>query len=84
MIHKPSFNPQPVTTFNLDATKKILKVEDNRVESILKERTKLTDEQWAHLDRHDLWLSAQEAVEVGVADEVAEFTPPKGTTLLAI
>jgi ATP-dependent protease ClpP protease subunit len=36
---------------------------------------------WAHFDHNDLWFSAEEAVQFGIADEIAEFAPPVGTKL---
>jgi ATP-dependent protease ClpP protease subunit len=32
-------------------------------------------------EHHDLWLTGEEAVECGLATEVEEFAPPKGTII---
>jgi ATP-dependent Clp protease protease subunit len=48
---------------------------------ILRAHIKMGQEKWAHLDRADLWFSPQEAIECGVADEVGDFAPPKGSVM---
>jgi citrate lyase beta subunit len=46
---------------------------------------KLTDAQWAAFtNNQDLAFSAKEALEVGFVQEIAEFTPPPGTTLFTL
>jgi ATP-dependent protease ClpP protease subunit len=84
MLHRTTYTPVPTNAANLAVTTKILSIEDQRTESILRERAHLTDDQWRDLDSHDLWLTAQEAVAAGIADEIAEFTPLKGGTLFII
>jgi ATP-dependent protease ClpP protease subunit len=56
-------------------------IDDGRTEEILRDHVKWGQEKWAHLDRADLWISAQEAVEFGVADRIGDFSPPLGTTI---
>ena len=41
-------------------------------------------EKWSYFDHHDLWFSAEDAVRFGIADEIAEFDPPVGTTLFTL
>jgi ATP-dependent protease ClpP protease subunit len=84
MIHRSTFNAQPATTTNLANATRILAIEDARTEAMLRERANLSDAQWTYLDRHDLWLGADEAVAAGVAHAITEYAPPKGVTLLII
>jgi ATP-dependent protease ClpP protease subunit len=84
MLHRTTYHPLRPTTTNLAVATKILAIEDARTEALLRERARLTDEHWRHLEHHDLWLTAQEAVAVGVADEIGEFTPRHGGELLMI
>jgi ATP-dependent protease ClpP protease subunit len=44
----------------------------------------VTDAHWNELKYRDVWFSAREAVELGLADEIGEFEPPKGGTLFVI
>ena len=41
-------------------------------------------EKWSYFDHNDLWFSAEDAVRFGIADEIAEFDPPVGTTLFTL
>jgi ATP-dependent protease ClpP protease subunit len=84
MIHRSTFNAHPPTAKNLAAAASLLKIEDARTEAILRERATLTNAQWGHLNHHDLWLIADEAVAAGIADEIGDFAPPAGGNLLMI
>jgi ATP-dependent protease ClpP protease subunit len=35
-------------------------------------------ELWAQIHHHDIYLSGEEAIKFGMADEIAEFAPPAG------
>lgn len=81
MVHRTSVSPQFASASRLQAAAKSLVLDDERTEAILRRHTKLTEDQWKEIEHHDLTLSAKEAVEVGIADEIAEFAPPKGTQI---
>ena len=78
MIHKTFINPINATLDKLETTSQSLLLDDTRTEGILKERAKLTREQWETHRQGDLWLSADDALAAGIATEVAEFAPPAG------
>jgi ATP-dependent protease ClpP protease subunit len=78
MIHKTFINPINATLDKLKTTSQSLLLDDTRTEGILKERAKLTREQWETHRQGDLWLSADDALAAGIATEVAEFAPPAG------
>ena len=42
----------------------------DKVKSIYKEKTKLTDEQLDDMLKHDLWLSADKCLELGLVDKI--------------
>ena len=42
------------------------------------------DNLWAQLDHHDLYLSATEAVQFGIAQEIDEFSPPAGAKVFNV
>jgi ATP-dependent Clp protease protease subunit len=51
-------------------------IDDGRIESIMREHIRMSEEKWAVLDRGDLWFTAQDAIDAKIADEIAEFAPP--------
>jgi ATP-dependent Clp protease, protease subunit len=79
MIHRSTNSPQFATSTKLQHVAKSLVLDDERTEAILRERIKLPDELWTELKYHDVYLSGDEAVKFGIADEIAEFAPPLGT-----
>jgi ATP-dependent protease ClpP protease subunit len=84
MIHKTYTNPVQATAEKLKATSQSLQLDDARTEGILKERAKLTAEQWEVHRNGDLWLSADEALAVGIATQIAEFAPPAGYRIFTV
>jgi len=84
MLHRTRLlNPTAALTVKaLQSHASHLAIDDQRTELILRERLSLTDAQWDELDRNEMWLSADEAVAVGLADSVAEFVPPPKSQLL--
>jgi ATP-dependent Clp protease protease subunit len=84
MIHRTQTTAQSVTTQTLKSFTDAAILADNRTEAILREHITMPNDKWAHFDHNDLWLSAQDAVKFGIAQEIAEFSPPSGTQLFAI
>jgi ATP-dependent Clp protease protease subunit len=84
MVHRTTQNPHPATSRNLEHIAKSLALDDERTEAILREHVKFPEEMWAAMHYHDLHLSAQEAVEYGIADEISDFGPPAGTQIFNI
>jgi hypothetical protein len=52
-------------------------LDDKRTETILRNHLTLPDDKWEHFDHDDLYLSGEEAVACGLADEIGEFSPAK-------
>ena len=84
MIHRTTFSPQFATGAQLKSLVEAAGIDDARVEAILRNHLKLPDDLWKELYHRDLVFSAQDAVKYGLADEVAEFTPPTGATIYNI
>ena len=82
MMHRTTIGAQPATAAKLKGTAKMLTLDDTRTESILREHIKLPETEWAALDNQDVYFSGEEAVKVGIADEIGEFCPPRGTSNL--
>jgi ATP-dependent protease ClpP protease subunit len=59
-----------------------LTLDDERIECILKDQIVLpVGQEWSHLDDYDFFFSGKEAVEIGLAHELGEFSPPAGTSV---
>lgn len=85
MIHKATFYAgSPTTSFQLGAATQSLKVDDDRIERILKECIRMPDEKWEVHRFVDLFITADEALQYGLIDEIADFAPPAGATLINI
>ncbi len=84
MVHRTTASPQFATTAILEAVTKGIALDDQRTEAILRNHVKLTDEQWLKLDRADQFFSASEAVAIGLATRIGEFSPPRGMQVFNI
>lgn len=83
MIHKTFIN----TLSNAARAKAIadsISTDDQRIESILRENTSLTEEHWKDHERNDLILDGKESVGVKIATEIGEFSPPKGVQIFNV
>jgi ATP-dependent Clp protease protease subunit len=81
MIHRSNNSPQFATARRLAHVAKSLVLDDQRTEDIVRQHVALSDELWLELEHHDLYFSAEDAVQFGIATEIAEFAPPLGTQL---
>jgi ATP-dependent Clp protease protease subunit len=79
MLHRSTNSPQFATAEKLDHTAKSLILDDERTESIIKNHVNFPPDLWEKLRHYDLYLSGEEAVKFGIADEIGEFSPPPGT-----
>jgi ATP-dependent Clp protease protease subunit len=78
MFHRSTNSPQFATSSKLNHVAKSLILDDERTEAIVRQHVKFPSELWAAIEHHDVYMSGKEAVEFGVADEIAEFSPPAG------
>ncbi len=85
MIHKATFyGGSAATSAQLSAVTQSLVVDDARIESILKEHIRMPEEKWSVHRFADLFITAHEALEFGLVNEIADFAPPPGATLINI
>lgn len=85
-LHRSTWNFfQPASARDIKPRLETLSIDDRRTEEIVRSTTTIPAERFAKMDEnYDLWLTAQEALEYGVIDEIAEFSPPEGTTIYNI
>jgi ATP-dependent protease ClpP protease subunit len=81
MIHKTYFSPVSATADRLQSAADTALLDDRRIEAILHEHVKLSDEKWNVHKAADLWLSADDALKAGLVTEIDDFSPPKGGQL---
>ncbi len=85
MLHKATFySGGPTTSVQLSSATQSLMVDDDRIERILKEYITMPDEKWEVHRFVDLFITAQEALQFGLVDEIAHFVPPPGVRLINI
>lgn len=84
MIHRTQTTTQNANTQTLKSCVDASTLADHRTEAILRQHITMPIERWAHYNHNDLWFSAEDAVKFGLADEIAEFSPPPNTELFSI
>jgi ATP-dependent Clp protease, protease subunit len=80
-IHRTSVSPQYAMAFALKHYVETVAMDDRRTEEILRTHITMGDDKWSRLDRSDLWFSAQDAMDFGIANEIGEFAPPMGAEM---
>jgi len=82
MIHEVSQSPSSAGVSRLRAAANSLEMENARTESILRTHLNLPEELWSQIRYHDVYLTGEQALEYGLIDEIAEFSPPPGSKVL--
>lgn len=76
-IHRSSMTTQNASLTDLKGRIQSLTIDDSRTESILREHLSLSPKMWAQLKSgSDVSFYGDEAVKVGLATEIGEFSPP--------
>lgn len=78
MLHRGQAGLQGAHANLVRARADSLSLEDRRLDEIYKAHLRLSPEQWTAYEECELWLSAQESIDVGVADAVRVFSPQRG------
>jgi len=84
MLHRSASTQQFATSAKLEHAAKSLVLDDERTEAIIREHVKFPPDLWAKIEHHDIYISGEEAVKFGLADEIAEFEPPVGVQVYNI
>lgn len=82
MIHKGFNSPNAAGARKLQAAASNLAMDDARMEGILRAHLRLPEDLWTQFLYHDVFLSGEDAVKYGLADEIGEFSPPVGANIL--
>ncbi len=78
MLHATTFSPPTATADQLKGFANGASVDDKRTRHILDQHTKLTTTHWKRIKNGFLALSAEDAVAIGIATEIGDFSPPSG------
>lgn len=84
MLHRSHVSPQAATAEGLEASARSLRTDDERTDAILREHLKVPPDKWPNPAKPELWLTAKEAVECGLATGIGEFGPPVGSQLYCL
>jgi ATP-dependent Clp protease protease subunit len=84
MIHRSHRSMEHATAAKLEEAAASLRIDDARVEAILREHITLTPEQWEELNYNDLTFNADDSVKIGFAQAIAEFAPPPGANIFTV
>jgi hypothetical protein len=61
-----------------------LVLDDGRTEGILRDHMTMPARRWRQLKHSSLWISAEDAVEYGIANSIGDFSPPFGAQIYNI
>ena len=78
MIHRTRNAHQSATASALEGLTESIALDDARTESILREQVTLPPDKWTEFNYRDLHFSGEQAVQIGLAQELGEFDPPPG------
>lgn len=82
MIHKSHFTSATQTNVeSLEGIAKMLRIDDARIEEILKEHIALPSKTWKLHERSDITITAREAVDYRLIKSIADFQVPPGNHL---
>jgi ATP-dependent Clp protease protease subunit len=84
MLHRSASSPQFATSTKLQHTANSLVLDDQRTEAIVRDHVHFPPKLWEQIEYHDIYVSGEEALEFGIADEIAEFAPPAGVQVFNI
>ena len=84
MLHKSTNTAQGANAALMGELSKALAVDDGRTEGILRQHLSLPRALWTKHKHHDLYLSADESIKYGLAQEIGDFAPPFGTKIFSI
>ena len=85
MIHPAVWKaPAGLNTEQLRIVSRSLGKGDKDIDDILKTRINMPEAKWKQARRHQLEISAQEAVDFGLADEIGNWSVPQGKQIISM
>lgn len=85
LLHPAVWNaPSGLNTEQLRIVSRSLAKNDKDIDDILKTRITMPATKWKQARRHQLEISAQEAIDFGLADEIGQWTVPQGKSVISL
>jgi ATP-dependent protease ClpP protease subunit len=84
MIHQAQGAAQSASAARLYGIAQSVAMDNERIETILRESITLPPKLWKTHKMTDLWLTAKQAVDFKLATEIREFAPPAGATIFNV
>ena len=84
MLHRTQSSISSANAERFEGAAKTLRLDDERTQAILKARLKPNGWKLPGADTQEVWFTARQAIDCGLADEIAEFAPPIGSPLYNI
>lgn len=85
MIHRAKFStPIPASSAQLKGMADSVTIDDARMEQILRAHITMPDEKWKVHKCADLHITAEQALEYKIINEIADFSPPLGATIFNV
>ena len=84
MIHRTQTTTQFASTQTIKSLADSAVINDQRTEAILRQHITMPREKWSQFDYRDIFLTAEEAVQAGISDEISEFSPPAGARIFNV
>lgn len=85
LLHPAVWNaPSGLNTEQLRIVSRSLAKNDKDIDDILKTRITMPAAKWKQARRHQLEISAQEAIDFGLADEIREWSVPEGKSIISL
>ena len=84
MIHRAHSSPQQATASKLEDITRSLRIDDARIEAILREHIKLDDKQWGSTQLRKPHVQRGDSLNIGFAQEILEFAPPPGSKIFTV
>jgi ATP-dependent Clp protease, protease subunit len=82
MIHRTRLTlPTPGDAATHRAIAANIEADDTRTEAIIRSRTTIPEDRWAAQAINDVTITAQEALQFGLIQEIREFRPPTGNQI---
>jgi len=83
MLHRPTCVPQLMTTDELESVLTSLKIDEQRLDNILRSHLDFSEAQWSDFRNKEFWFTADDALKHGLVTEIGDFSPPKGTQVFS-
>jgi len=84
LLHRTQGSAQSANADRLKALTKSVAMDDHRIETILRQNLNMPNEYWDIHRVSDLWLTAEQAIAIGLATEIREFSAPAGSIIFNI